>query len=214
MLIYEGWRKVPVPISDHDVAIEREKHKTANSKPAKRKKAKRQANGDAKNKCKARVKDDDDAMDVDEEPQEDASGDEAEAEILDWCAYVNTFDVCITTYNVLQQDLGVARAPPVRPRRAFVHYSSVDRSRSPLVLCEWYRVIMDEVQMVGGGRTECVVDVSSTVCSLDANELDPREMVSLIPRLSSFAVSGTPARSQVSDLIHVLKCQVFPSCVG
>ena len=30
-------------------------------------------------------------------------------------------------------------------------------------------------------------------------------MVSLIPRLSSFAVSGTPARSQVSDLIHVLR---------
>ena len=32
-----------------------------------------------------------------------------------------------------------------------------------------------------------------------------REMVSLIPRLSSFAVSGTPAKSQVSDLIHVMK---------
>ena len=34
-------------------------------------------------------------------------------------------------------------------------------------------------------------------------------MVSLIPRLSSFAVSGTPARSKVDDLIHVLK-YVFP----
>lgn len=32
-----------------------------------------------------------------------------------------------------------------------------------------------------------------------------REMVSLIPRLSSFAVSGTPARAQVSDLIRVLR---------
>lgn len=30
-------------------------------------------------------------------------------------------------------------------------------------------------------------------------------MVSLIPRLSSFAVSGTPARAQVSDLISVLR---------
>lgn len=30
-------------------------------------------------------------------------------------------------------------------------------------------------------------------------------MVSLIPRLSSYAVSGTPARSKVADLIHVLK---------
>lgn len=33
-----------------------------------------------------------------------------------------------------------------------------------------------------------------------------RDMVSLIPRLSSLAVSGTPARSQVADLMHVLKC--------
>lgn len=32
-----------------------------------------------------------------------------------------------------------------------------------------------------------------------------REMVSLIPRLSSFAVSGTPARATVDDLIHVIK---------
>ena len=32
-----------------------------------------------------------------------------------------------------------------------------------------------------------------------------RDMVSLIPRLSSFAVSGTPARAQVADLMHVLK---------
>lgn len=34
------------------------------------------------------------------------------------------------------------------------------------------------------------------------------EMVSLIPRLSSFAVSGTPARTRVSDLSYVLKLRV------
>lgn len=32
-----------------------------------------------------------------------------------------------------------------------------------------------------------------------------REMVSLIPRLSSLAVSGTPARTHVADLLHVFK---------
>jgi E3 ubiquitin-protein ligase SHPRH len=36
-----------------------------------------------------------------------------------------------------------------------------------------------------------------------------REMVSLIPRLSSFAVSGTPAKTQIADLIHVLKYVSF-----
>ncbi|KAF5374415.1 hypothetical protein D9757_011842 [Collybiopsis confluens] len=52
-------------------------------------------------------------------------------------------------------------------------------------MVDWTRVVMDEVQMAGGGKTE--------------------DMVSLIPRRSSLAVSGTPARAQVSDLSHVLK---------
>ena len=94
-------------------------------------------------------------MDVDSDAK-DEDKDMNEDEVVDWCTYVNTFDVCITTYNVLQQDLGVARPPPTRPRRAFVQYSTVHRTRSPLVMCEWYRVIMDEVQMVGGGQTEQV----------------------------------------------------------
>ncbi|KAH9068111.1 SNF2 family N-terminal domain-containing protein [Lactarius deliciosus] len=102
-----------------------------------------------------------------------------------WPAYINDFDVCVTTYDILRSDLNVARAPPVRPVRQTAEYSRDKRPISPLVVCEWYRVIMDEVQMVGGGKAS--------------------EMVSLIPRLSSFAVSGTPAKTRVSDLSYVLK---------
>lgn len=80
---------------------------------------------------------------------------------MDWAAFVNTFDVVITTYNVLQQDLNVARAPPVRPRRGVAEYSRTERARSPLIMVEWFRVIMDEVQMVGGGKTEFVYLSSS-----------------------------------------------------
>ena len=76
---------------------------------------------------------------------------------MDWVAFVNTFDVVITTYNILQQDLNVARAPPVRPRRQVAEYSRTERARSPLIMVEWFRVIMDEVQMVGGGKTEYVL---------------------------------------------------------
>ncbi|KAJ3979483.1 SNF2 family N-terminal domain-containing protein [Lentinula detonsa] len=119
---------------------------------------------------------DDDAMDVDSEEEE---------ENLDWCRYVHKFDVVITTYTVHQSDLNVARAPPERPRRDGVVYANIERQRSPLIMVEWARVVMDEVQMAGGGKTE--------------------DMVSLIPRRSSLAVSGTPARAQVSDLSHVLK---------
>ncbi|KAK0216540.1 SNF2 family N-terminal domain-containing protein [Armillaria nabsnona] len=115
-------------------------------------------------------------------------------DIIDWCTWVNTFDVVVTTYNVLKTDFNVARAAPVRPRRTDVVYSNVERPRSPLVMCEWHRVVMDEVQMVGGGKTE--------------------DMVSYIPRLSSFAVSGTPARTQVQDLIHVLKFLRVDNAVG
>ncbi|KAI0702634.1 SNF2 family N-terminal domain-containing protein [Earliella scabrosa] len=178
VLVYEGWQKVPVPTTERDLALARAKQAQTKASSSRGKGKK----GQPKGKGKTRAKDDD--MDVDSDAK-DEDRDMNEDEVVDWCTYVNTFDVCITTYNVLQQDLGVARPPPTRPRRAFVQYSTVHRTRSPLVMCEWYRVIMDEVQMVGGGKTE--------------------EMVSLIPRLSSFAVSGTPARAQVADLIHVLK---------
>lgn len=70
------------------------------------------------------------------------------------CSYINEYDVCITTYGVLANDLHVARPPAQRPRRDGVPYANIVRQRSPLVTCEWYRVIMDEVQMVGGGKTE------------------------------------------------------------
>ncbi|KAI9061801.1 hypothetical protein FKP32DRAFT_1594010 [Trametes sanguinea] len=171
VLVYDGWQKVPVPINEQDVAEQREMRRQ--EKIIKRQNAKKKQKG-ARGNGEMDMDADDDALDGLEKLQT-------------WCEYVNTFDVCITTYTVLQHDLGVARPPPNRPRRTFVNYGSYPgaRARSPLVMCEWYRVIMDEVQMAGGGKTE--------------------EMVSLIPRLSSFAVSGTPARSQVADLIHVLR---------
>ena len=62
-----------------------------------------------------------------------------------WPAYINGFDVCITTYDILRSDLNVARVPPVRPVRQTAEYSRGKRPISPLVVCEWYRVIMDEV---------------------------------------------------------------------
>ncbi|THH04137.1 hypothetical protein EW145_g5749 [Phellinidium pouzarii] len=173
VLVYEGWTRVPVPITAHEA-----KEKTMRLFRAQRRPA------------------------IEKELSEDGIPDEDNAGIFDltdeeknelkrvneqmtWCDFVQQYDVCITTYHTLQQDLGVARAPVVRPRREVAKYVTVYRDRSPLVMVEWNRVIMDEVQMVGGGKTE--------------------EMVSLIPRLSSFAVSGTPARASVDDLIHVIK---------
>ena len=56
-----------------------------------------------------------------------------------WATYVNQFDICIVTYDVLRKELDVAKPPHVRPRRevAKLNYSSSARPRSPLIMCEW-----------------------------------------------------------------------------
>jgi hypothetical protein len=68
-----------------------------------------------------------------------------------WPPYINDFDVCVTTYDTLRQDLYVARDTLVRPARSSVEYSRDRRPVSPLVICEWYRVIMDEVWVTSLG---------------------------------------------------------------
>jgi E3 ubiquitin-protein ligase SHPRH len=162
VFVYEGWSKLKVPITEYDVEIERHRRRSggrskSTASSIKSGRGKRKAKG-KKGKAKyadSDDDDDDDYMDVDKPMLSvtSTSGDDGEG-ILDWCSYINTFDVCITTYSTLRQDLSVARAPPARPRREDVVYSNVERARSPLVMCEWYRVVMDEVQMVGGGKTE------------------------------------------------------------
>ncbi|BEI82473.1 hypothetical protein CcaverHIS002_0303410 [Cutaneotrichosporon cavernicola] len=99
--------------------------------------------------------------------------------------YVRGHDVVITTYQTLGEDLTVANPAPVRSRRSTAKYNLEERPRSPLVMCEWWRVIMDEVQLHG--------DQSAAA-----------NMVSLIPRKLSLAMSGTPARSDIKDLMGSL----------
>ncbi len=75
--------------------------------------------------------------------------DDTHDSLLDsWPAYINDFDVCVTTYDNLRQDLVVARAAPSRPVRQTTEYMRHKRPISPLVICEWHRVIMDEVWVI------------------------------------------------------------------
>ena len=95
-----------------------------------------------------------DAMDVDSEAIPSIStsiNDENSDSVTEWPNFVHGYDVVITTYQTLRSDLYVAHAVPKRPRRTKVVY---ERPRSPLVMVEWKRVVMDEVQMVGGGKAE------------------------------------------------------------
>lgn len=193
VFVYQGWAKVGVPITEADIEAERAKGIIARRN--RRSKGKRNGKGNALQ-----------GGDVMNGVEPDVTDNNLEP-ILDWPNFINQFDVCITTYNALRLDMAVARAVPKRPRRQDVEYKNLSRPRSPLVMCEWYRVIMDEVQMMGTGRSEFVFFSMfyPTANERCANTSHSREMVSLIPRLSSWAVSGTPARAQVSDLIRVLR---------
>ena len=122
---------------------------------------------------------------VHEEQSENEEEVPEDGPIDDWARFCNEFDIVITSYATLSKELGVARGSSERPRRGGVKYGDENKPRSPLVGVEWARVIMDEVQMAGGHQTV--------------------QMVSLLPRQYSFAVSGTPARGEVDDLRHVLE---------
>jgi len=142
-LIYDGWSKVQVPITEDEAEAERQRRLKIASKGSEApvsSKAKRSV----KNKGKSKRRKYESDEDTDDEDTKGPTYPGLREEVLDWCSYINTFDVCITTYNVLRQDLCVARPAPTRPRREDVVYSNI-RRRSPLVMCEWYRVIMDEV---------------------------------------------------------------------
>lgn len=161
VLVYDGWQKAPVPITvaENDEETEpgkrsgKAKAKARNKIAAQRHLARLASSSKVPNFAMPGSSEMKQQRDSDEEMDENE-----DEELEDWSSYVNQFDVCITTYNVLQLDLGVARAPIQRPRRDVGRYSTINRPRSPLILCEWYRVIMDEVQMVGGGKTQYVSD--------------------------------------------------------
>ncbi|EME80438.1 uncharacterized protein MYCFIDRAFT_198667 [Pseudocercospora fijiensis CIRAD86] len=93
------------------------------------------------------------------------------------------YDVVITTYQVLGREIHFAEDPPDRAMR---HARKHERKRSPLVQIEWWRVVLDEAQMVESGVTAA----ARVACRL--------------PRVHSWAVSGTPLRKDVQDLLGLL----------
>ena len=56
-----------------------------------------------------------------------------------------SYDIVLTTYDVLQREVSFAREDNGRARREPRRY---DRKTTPLVLVEFWRVCMDEAQMV------------------------------------------------------------------
>jgi hypothetical protein len=120
--------------------------------------------------------------------------------------------------RTLERDFSVAAQPKQRPRRGGVDYNSALKPRSPLVMCEWWRIAMDEVR---SSRllllSEPPIADACSRTSIPQVQLSGRprieDMVSLLPRVNSLAVSGTPAKAKVEDLRSTLQSVISATVV-
>ena len=87
-------------------------------------------------------------------------------------------DVVLTTYSVLARDIYHAEAPT----KSLRHEKKYEKRLSPLTQIQWWRVVLDEAQMVESGVSNAA-KVASIICS------DLR-----------WCVSGTPANN-AKDLL-------------
>ncbi|KAH7062432.1 DEAD box-containing helicase-like transcription factor/DNA repair protein [Macrophomina phaseolina] len=102
---------------------------------------------------------------------------------LDLVQELRGYDVVLTTYHVLSREIHYANAVPKRDLRKAKQY---EPRRSPLVQISWWRCCLDEAQMIESG-----VSQAATVARV-------------IPRVNAWAVSGTPVKKNVQDLLGLL----------
>ncbi|PGH07628.1 E3 ubiquitin-protein ligase SHPRH [Blastomyces parvus] len=101
-------------------------------------------------------------------------------------------DVVFTTYNVLQREIHYAEDPPDRSLRS---EKKVIPRKSPLVKISWWRVCIDEAQMIETGVSHAA------------------RVARLIPRHNAWAVTGTPLRKDMNDLLGLLAfLRIYPLC--
>ncbi|OHW90998.1 SNF2 family helicase [Colletotrichum incanum] len=92
-------------------------------------------------------------------------------------------DVVITTYPILSAELHFAMKPPERSRRQERKY---ERAESPLTKISWWRICLDEAQMIESGVTGAAA------------------VARVLPRINAWGVTGTPVKNDVKDLYGLL----------
>ncbi|KAK4203745.1 putative SNF2 family helicase/ATPase [Triangularia verruculosa] len=90
--------------------------------------------------------------------------------------YLAQQDVIVTTYEVLRTEIWAASDEPVRSMRNAKQYESV---KSPLVQVSWWRVCIDEAQMVENWSTNAA------------------QLARRIPRINAWGVTGTPVKDDI-----------------
>lgn len=109
-------------------------------------------------------------------------------ELLSKCM---THDVVLTTYNVLAKEIHYAETPD----RDLRHEKKYEKRLSPLTQTVWWRVVLDEAQLVESGVSNAA------------------KVAKLIPREIGWCVSGTPVKKDARDLFGLLDfLQYKPYC--
>ncbi|KAH8422920.1 putative SNF2 family helicase/ATPase [Aspergillus melleus] len=93
------------------------------------------------------------------------------------------YDVVLTTYNVLAREIHYSGDAPKRNLR---HEKRFEPRKTPLVQVSWWRVCLDEAQMIESGVSNAA------------------KVAHLIPRRNAWAVTGTPLRKDIKDLLGLL----------
>lgn len=92
--------------------------------------------------------------------------------------YLATQDIIVTTFDVLRADVWSAYD---EPKRAMRNQKQYERVKSPLVQLSWWRVCIDEAQMVENWTTKAA------------------QLARLIPRVNSWGITGTPVKDNISQ---------------
>ena len=99
-------------------------------------------------------------------------------------------DIVLTTYNIIARDIYHAEGPTKNLR----HEKKYEKRLSPLTQLEFWRVILDEAQMVESGVSNAA------------------KVASLIPSHNRWCVSGTPARTSRDLLGLITFLRIQPYC--
>ncbi|KAF4455255.1 hypothetical protein F53441_2405 [Fusarium austroafricanum] len=112
-----------------------------------------------------------------------------EKQVIDELA---SYDIIITTYPVLSAELHYTTTPPERSRR---HARVYERPKSPLVQISWWRICLDEAQMIESGYSQAA------------------KVARVLPRVNAWGITGTPVKDDIEDLQGLLLfLQYEPYC--
>ncbi|CAD6499854.1 BgTH12-03960 [Blumeria graminis f. sp. triticale] len=88
-------------------------------------------------------------------------------------------DIVISTYSVLAAEIHYTQ---LNPEKSLRHQRKYARPKSPLMMLNWWRCMIDEAQMIDSGVSKAAV------------------LARLIPRVNAWCISGTPIKKDVDDL--------------